>query len=271
VAGKITQDDFINRVKTSNEQIEVLGIYINSSTKVSVRCLRHNIIFDSRPSSLYNGHGCPECWKERITSGKTKYTKEEFADKLKKVNSNIEIIGEYHITHDPIEVMCKIHNVTWKSYGNVLLRGIGCKECRRDKCSKARIYSKEKYVEMLNVHNPNVEIIGKYIGMQQKTLFRCKICGNQWKSFPGNILRVDDGYNRCPKCSAILRSKTRTKSQEKFVEEVRSINKDVCVIGTYENSNTPIRVMCTKCNHIWSTLPYSLLIGCGCPVCISSR
>lgn len=73
-----------------NGEYEVLGRYINSTTKIQVRHIKCGTIFDVRPESLANGHGCPNslCCKKH---GKEHYKynenltdEERFADRKSK-------------------------------------------------------------------------------------------------------------------------------------------------------------------------------------------
>lgn len=55
----------------------------------------------------------------------------------------------------------------------------------------------EEYIKELANVNPNIEVIGKYIGAHKKILHKCKICGNEWLNPPHNALRNEG----CPVCS----------------------------------------------------------------------
>ena len=56
-----TTEEFMNELKEINEYIEVLGEYVNSYTKIKVRCKIDGYEWKVTPNSLLNGYGCPKC------------------------------------------------------------------------------------------------------------------------------------------------------------------------------------------------------------------
>lgn len=60
---KLSDEEFILRVKESNPNIQILGKYQNAHTPVNFKCLIHNFEFSSLPTIfLYKGgKGCPRC------------------------------------------------------------------------------------------------------------------------------------------------------------------------------------------------------------------
>lgn len=53
-------EQFISYIKSKyNGEYEILGRYINSATKIKVKHIKCGTIFEVRPESLANGHGCP--------------------------------------------------------------------------------------------------------------------------------------------------------------------------------------------------------------------
>lgn len=60
-----THEQFMKELKIKNPNIEVLENYINSLTKISVKCLKCNNIWKTTPRILLSGCGCPKCAKKR--------------------------------------------------------------------------------------------------------------------------------------------------------------------------------------------------------------
>ena len=118
--------------------------------------------------------------------------------------------------------------------------------------------------EMINV-NPNIEIIGKYINAHTPIECICKICSNKWFPKPNTLL---SGHG-CPKCSLERRSNMRRKTQAQFVEEMKTKNPNIEILGLYINNQTPIKCRCKICGCEWeSSIPVNLL-KCSycCPEC----
>ena len=121
----------------------------------------------------------------------------------------------------------------------------------------------EQYVAEVTKINPNIEVVGIYSGDSVPILHRCKIDGLEWHPYPTNILRGSG----CPQCSRIAALKKRTRSQDQYIQDVMEINPNIEVIGAYKNIDTPILHRCKVDNYEWSTTPYNILQGHGCPLC----
>lgn len=121
----------------------------------------------------------------------------------------------------------------------------------------------EEYVTQVAEINPNIEVVGTYSGDNVPILHRCKIDGLEWNPYPTNILRG----SKCPQCAKIIALKKRTRSQDQYIKEVMEINPNIEVIGVYKNIDTPILHRCKIDNYEWSTIPYNILQGHGCPLC----
>ena len=59
----------------------------------------------------------------------------------------------------------------------------------------------------------------------------------------------------------------KKKSHEEFVEELKSVQPNIEVIGEYINTNTPLACKCKIDGHEWSPRPKHLLSKHGCPIC----
>lgn len=58
---------------------------------------------------------------------------------------------------------------------------------------------------------------------------------------------------------------SRRKTHEEFIEELKIINPNITILGTYVNNKT--KICCCKNEHIWYSRPDHLLNGSGCPIC----
>jgi very-short-patch-repair endonuclease len=86
---KVTTDGFIQKaiLVHGNKYDYSLSIYINSQTKIKIRCIKHNHIFEQTPHSHLAGGGCPKC-----ANGYSKY--EDMIEYHLK-NYNINFIREH--------------------------------------------------------------------------------------------------------------------------------------------------------------------------------
>lgn len=79
--------------------------------------------------------------------------------------------------------------------------------------------------------------------------------------------RVDDSNKKTIGLPKI--KKTRKKTTEQYIDELKEINDCIHVIGEYTGAKNRIRVKCLKCNHIWEPQAGQLLgkKATGCPEC----
>lgn len=184
---KSTTEEFINRLQQINPDIEILGTYVNTHTKIGCKCRKCEHEWTPTPRNLLQGRGCPECAK-RVRG---KLTTEEFINKLQPINSNIEILGIYVNTHTKILCRCKIDGYKWKGTPSNLLKGHGC-----PKCAGLAKLTTEEFISKLQPINPDIEILGTYINTDTKILCKCNRCNHEWEATPDNLLRG----RGCPKC-----------------------------------------------------------------------
>ena len=65
-----TTAQFQKELSEINPNIKVIDEYINNKTKISVECLMCGNKWNVVPASLLNGHGCPECAREKRRKNK---------------------------------------------------------------------------------------------------------------------------------------------------------------------------------------------------------
>lgn len=188
---KKTHIQYIEEIKKINPNIEVVGKYINSQTKLLHRCLVDGYEWEATPSHIILGTGCPKC------AGILNKTHSEYIKELYIINPNIEAIDEYINACTPILHKCKKHNVIWKAYPTNLLKGQGCCKCLREKIHIKNSMTNEQYVKKLQVINHNIISLEKYINSRTPILHKCLKDNYKWKASPNSIL----SGTGCPKCN----------------------------------------------------------------------
>lgn len=137
---RTTKDEFIRKsIETFGEgvfdysQVEIK----NTATKVKIRCIKHDTIFEQIPSTHYKGDaGCPLCKKEnKIIKGAKQKEKHallflEESDTLHGGLYDYSLV-EYKGSHAPVKIVCKIHGVFEQSPTNHLF-GRGCPACSKN-------------------------------------------------------------------------------------------------------------------------------------------
>lgn len=191
-AFRITNDEYLSKVKEINSNIDVIGTYVNARTPILHKCKKDNYEWMTTPERILIGNSCPKC------AGNLKKTHKEYVCEVKNINSNIEVIEQYINAKTPILHKCLIHNSEWKVRPNDILRGKGCPICGIKKSGKARFKSHTQYLEELKIKNKNIIAIENYNGIYNPILHKCLIDGCEWCAIPHNILHGNAG---CPKCN----------------------------------------------------------------------
>lgn len=128
MAKRKTHEEFINEMNIKNPNIEILGTYITAKTKILCRCKIDGYEWETEPTHLLRGQGCPKC------GGSLKKTHKEFVEEMSHINSDIEILGTYINAKTKILCRCKIDGHEWYGYPTNLLRGARCPLCTKETC-----------------------------------------------------------------------------------------------------------------------------------------
>ena len=129
---KKTHKQFIEELYNINPNIRILGNYCGVNTKVRCKCLLDDYEWESLPSNLLKGYGCPQCATQTRANLRRK-THKIFEKDLYRVNPTVEILGEYIDAKTKIKCRCKVDGFEWDATPNNLLRGRGCPKCNASK------------------------------------------------------------------------------------------------------------------------------------------
>lgn len=123
-----THEQYVNELQEIHPDIEVVGEYINAKTKILHRCKIDGYEWLATPDNvLQYSIGCPAC------SGNQQRTHEEYVQKLKEINPNIDVVEEYINSQTKILHRCIIHNYEWYALPNNFIKGHGCPKCSTSK------------------------------------------------------------------------------------------------------------------------------------------
>lgn len=125
-SNKKSPSKFSLDLKSKNKKVELIGTYVDSKTKVLVRCQNCGHEWKANPTALLMGQGCNFCY------GSHKKTQEQFAKELSVISPNLEVLGEYTSAHQKLSVKCKDCSFEWLSTPHYLLRGHGCPKCNKN-------------------------------------------------------------------------------------------------------------------------------------------
>lgn len=250
---KKSNSQYIEELKGVNLNIIPIEEYITANTSIDHKCLICNYIWKAKPSNLLNNScHCPRCSK------RFRRTNEDYISELSEKFINITPLEKFHGMRVPILHKCTIHNITWKSSPENILKGHGCIECGKEKIKYNKTKTTSDYINNIKEKNLNIAILEEYKGAETSIKHKCTVCGYIWMARPGNIL-----YGKgCPNCARNIK-----RTQEQYKNDVREINPNINVVEKYINANTPILHKCLIHNITWKASPSSILNGCGCNMC----
>ena len=193
---KITHHEFVDRLKLISPNIEITTTYVNSDTKVHCVCKDCGYEWDALPYNLSAGKNCKQCYFKRESLERIKPLDDVMED-IKKVNSNIELCGNYTGINKKTDFKCLIHDKKFRSTPKHILRGqTGCKECIRIKNHNSGLKSNAQFISDLRQTNKYVDVIGNYINSTSPIKVKCKVCGEVWNPVASSLLA---GVG-CPNC-----------------------------------------------------------------------
>ena len=130
-----THEQYIKELAEINPNIEAIGLYVGSMTKILHRCKIDGCEWYAIPNSILQGCGCPECSIRKQIKRQTK-THDQYIQEVAKISFDIEVIGEYAGDGTPILHKCKIDGHEWMARPGNILQGQGCPKCNTSKGEK---------------------------------------------------------------------------------------------------------------------------------------
>lgn len=185
---KISNEDFLERINKSLNNIKILSDYQGVKSKIKCKCLKCDGEWETKAKNLLRGNGCPICNKSN-----PKLTTEQYKAQVKEINPNIIIVGEYTGNSNRIACQCAICGYEWYPFANTIKSGHGCPNC---KALKDRL-SHEEFIRRMKNINPFIEIIGEYETALIPLEAKCLVCGKIFKTKPSGLLRKTG----CPYCN----------------------------------------------------------------------
>ena len=188
---RMSHDEYVNKLHSVRDDIEVIGKYTTSQSKVRVRGVHCNHEWEAKANNLLNNKsGCPYC------HGLNKNT-QSFIDEVLRINQSIEVLGEYRSSKSPVLFRCKSCRLEWEATPNSILRGANCPVCSHKRGGEKIRKTHADFIRMVQDINPTVVVLGEYELGKKPVLCKCGICGNEWETMPVNITQKGSG---CPKC-----------------------------------------------------------------------
>lgn len=114
---------------------------------------------------------------------------EDFVRCMKKIHPDIKVLGKYVNSNKRIQVQCKKCDYVWEGVPANMLSGDGCRKCGTIRAHESFIKNRDDFIKELSKKNPDIEILGEYVGRHKPIKARCMICGLEWEPIASSLLR----------------------------------------------------------------------------------
>lgn len=234
-----------------NSKYLILGDYTNNSTKIKIKHLECNNIFEQQPNNHIQGKGCIFC------SGNKKSTKIDLQNKSNTLyNGDYIILGEYINNLNKILIKHIKCNTEFECLPINHLNGKGgCVKCFKNIKKTKEILQEESD----KIHKSEYIILGDYINTDTKIEIKHKICGNIFSQTPDKHLH----NNKCPICFG------KNKLNKEILQERSNLkyNNEYEILGEYANNSTKILIRHKLCGSEYYQVPNNHLSDRTCFKC----
>lgn len=214
--------------------------YINSTTRVDIKCKRGHI-YHQIPASTNMGHKCSHC-----VGNNSKDAERRFTELV--VERGGTILSNYENNYTLVYVLCNKGHIFQTTLGEVA-KGQWCARCN-NRCPKQ---ARERFIA--RVLSQGGEVLGEYQTVHDKVILKC-LLGHIFDITPGHISKGQ----WCSKC----RSRCPIQAQENFTNIVAL--KHGIILGEYINTSTKVRLQCRD-GHIFEAKPNNITNGRWCKQC----
>lgn len=261
---KVTANDFSDKIKEHfGEKLQVHGEYIDSKTRVAVKCTVCGHEWSPYAGSLYGGHGCKVC-AAKLRGIHKRISNDTFVQKFEEEwNGVLTQLTPYTRRHDPMLIQCNVCGNQWNSTPHNLLHGEGCPNCAKE------IHDTNDVANFLKNNGYTCIIVGEYINYNADLELICE-CGNHFfTSFAS--LRKTRGV--CKSCRARMRRESQMFTQEKASEIVSdATNGQYALSGDYSGYSQVTLFTHLDCGIVFETrFDHLVEKDVRCPHCYGNK
>ena len=190
---KLTNEEFLERIRTKKPTLIPMEEYVDASTPIKFKCNVCGHTFHNSPSRILGtrNQGCAKCYHNTMMTSSS-----DFMERAKS-NTNVEVIGEYAGSNKKILVRCIHCGYEFSMRADSILEGRGHQSCMQKKIERIPLKTQEQFINELKKVNDKVEPLGIYNKSNERMLFKCTVCGNEWETLVKHVLYGDSG---CPRC-----------------------------------------------------------------------
>ena len=170
----------------ANPRIVPLEPFRGDTVAISFRCEDCGEPFDAEPRLLRRAAACPNCGA-RPKKGPARLSHDEFVARVAKASPEVTVVGAYVNEDTKVACACE-RGHRWDAEPRNLLRGAGCKRCADERRGLGRRIPHDEFVARVRELSPELEVLGRYEGSDERVAVRCAACGRSWEPYAGHLL-----------------------------------------------------------------------------------
>ncbi len=236
--------------------------YADSTKKIKIKCVKHNIIFEQAPAEHLRGRkACVDCrnplnkYNYFITKAKEIHGEQYDYSLVKYINSFIKI-----------KIICPKHGEFEQTPYNHIKEEQGCRKCFFKRNNVADTL--DEFITKSNATHDNKYDYSTVTYIDSKTPIKI-ICPKH-----GEFTQLPYSHTRgkgCSRCANELNKAKLTKTEADFISDAikkHNTKYDYSLVE-YTNSFIKVKIICPKHGE-FEQLPYDHIGGHGCNKCTSS-
>jgi hypothetical protein len=197
---KKTTEQFIKEAiaKHGDKYDYSLVEYIDSRTKVKIKCSKHEITEQFPNTHLRSIDGCQKCSTERTANSQRKTTEQFIKEAIAIHGDKYDYsLVDYKKASINVTIKCKRHGLFQQQPHNHVINKAECPQCAHEEKYKKMTKTTEEFIQEANIkHNNKYDYsLVDYKGAHEKVIIICEQHG-KFKQSPNSHLS-DAG---CPKC-----------------------------------------------------------------------
>lgn len=154
---------FVIDLNKINQNIDVIGIYVNIDTKVKVQCLIDGYTWDADPRKLLRGSQCPVCSNRKVVLGVNDIATTR-PDLIKYFKNKEEAYRYVSGSDKIIDIICpKCGYEDQVRIGNLSRFGFACNGCHEIKYGRKRVphkyWNKDTMTDYLSLNYPGYKLL----------------------------------------------------------------------------------------------------------------
>ncbi len=166
--------------------LEWLESHTSSSTKRRAKCIRCGHEFDSLPTNVKKGHGCPRCGNQATATAR-RLSADEWDARAAAVG--IEWTGAHVRSTEPRGARCLTCEHEFTPTPGHVAGGTGCPRCAGKIKTQVEVDAEAAAV--------GIEWLEPYRNRRDRHLARCRSCSLEWRTSPASV-HLGSG---CPSCN----------------------------------------------------------------------